>query len=75
MVAPIETVANLYGETVKLPTAKDKHPCFGQRQGWCANTATWRVVTPYLLLHFCDECKKRPEFHKEGDEWVKLDNE
>jgi len=39
--------------------AKGTIACFGQRQEWCESRAVWRMETPRLVLHWCDECKKR----------------
>lgn len=61
----------LVGTTIELPFANE-HPCFGQRQDWCKNMATWRIESQYLLLHFCDECKQKPQAQFEGGKWIKL---
>jgi hypothetical protein len=67
-----DKIKNLEGGTVTLPF-KGEHPCFGQRQGFCTNMATWRMETQFLLLHFCDECKKRPQFNQGGEKWTPLE--
>jgi hypothetical protein len=53
-----DEIKTLAGTTVTLPLLYE-HPCFGQRQGWCQNTATWRFESEHLLLHWCDQCKPR----------------
>lgn len=68
-----DNIPTLAGTTLTLPYANE-HPCFGQRQGWCNNLATWRMEGAHLLLHFCDECKARPNFFKKrGNQWIKLE--
>ena len=66
-----DKLPTLAGTQVTLPYA-NQHPCFGQRQGFCQNLATWRMESKHLLLHFCNACKRRPEFKGNEYEWVKL---
>jgi hypothetical protein len=53
-----DKIQTLSGATVLVPYAGE-HPCFGQRQGWCTNQATWRFEGEHVILHFCDSCKAR----------------
>lgn len=64
-----DKLKTLGGSTVIVPFAGE-HPCFGQRQGWCANAATWRFESEHLLLHFCEDCKAR---FKTAGEWTPMD--
>src|SRR5437773_1787749 len=66
-----DKIQTLAGTTATVPYTNE-HPCFGQRQGWCRNLATWRMEGPHLVLHFCEDCKKRPELNGPGNEWTKL---
>jgi len=67
-----DKIPTMAGTIAVLPFANE-HPCFGQRQGWCENLATWRMENKYLILHFCDKCKQRPDlFNKATDQWIKL---
>ncbi len=53
---------------------KNEHPCFGQQQEWqCRNLATWRVDGQHVMLHWCDDCKKRVESGFAGDIWYQLE--
>lgn len=65
-----DAIKTLSGETVHAPFSGE-HPCFGQRQGWCQNKATWRIEGSHFLLHFCDSCKTGKVTLK--GQWVKLD--
>lgn len=68
-----DKIPTLAGTMAILPYANE-HPCFGQRQGWCNNKATWRMESKHLILHFCDNCKNRPDpFKEETDHWTKLE--
>lgn len=68
-----DKVKTAAGVEAELPYA-DEHPCFGQRQGWCTNLATWRRETSHTLLHFCDECKRtKPQLSPEDSTWTKLE--
>jgi len=55
-----DKILTLAGTMATVPFANE-HPCFGQRQGWCTNLASWRLEGPRLILHFCSDCKKRPQ--------------
>ncbi len=66
----IRTVA---GTMATLPYANE-HPCFGRRQGWCNNLATYRLEGEHVILHFCEECKQRPEFDNPWSRWKKLED-
>lgn len=63
-----DVIKTLAGTSVVLPFANE-HPCFGQRQGWCKNLASWRLEGDSLILHFCDACKPRITIH---GNWTKL---
>ena len=67
-----DRIPSLAGTMVTLPYA-NQHPCFGQRQGFCQNLATWRMESTHLMLHFCDDCKRRPEFKGDEYQWTKLE--
>lgn len=69
-----DRVTAIDGTSYEMPFAQE-HPCFGQRQGWCSNLATWRVDSDYVLLHFCDSCKVRHEQRGKpfsGERWTHL---
>lgn len=68
-----DKVSTLAGTTVELPYANE-HPCFGNRQGWCANMATKRMTSKHMMLHFCDKCSTRPSLAMldEGMHWQVL---
>jgi hypothetical protein len=67
-----DKIDTLAGFPVELPYARE-HPCFGQRQGWCKNLATWRMEGPYLMLHWCDACKKHSRFTGAENKWIGLE--
>lgn len=66
-----DEVETIDGTKLTMPFANE-HPCFGGRQGYCKNLATWRVEGTHVLLHFCDECQKRPNVNRLG-KWTKLE--
>jgi len=68
-----EVVRTMDPDVVREAPYADEHPCFGQRQGWCRNLATWRVEGNNILFHFCTSCKERPVFSGPGYKWTKLE--
>lgn len=67
-----DKITTLAGTKAELPYANE-HPCFGQRQGWCENLATWRMESPNLILHWCDVCKLKQYDGTEEAKWTKLE--
>ena len=67
-----DKIPTLAGTMATVPYANE-HPCFGQRQGYCKNVAAWRMETVNLILHWCDECKTRPNVQKFDGQWTKME--
>lgn len=67
-----DSIPTMAGTNAVLPYA-NQHPCFGQRQGWCKNFASWRMESTHLLLHFCDQCKEGKQLDFPGMTWTKLE--